>query len=477
MSNVLNQELLYEKYFEEICQYPHGSYNEQVLSDHIVEFAKEKGLEYKQDDLGNVIIYKNGTKGLVNHPALIIQAHIDMICEKRSGVEHDFEKDPLKLYLEDGWIRANGTTLGGDDGAGVAYMMAVLADESLKHPPLECLFTVQEEVGCAGAAQLEASSFRADRLLSLDEMSGNATTVSGAGMNRIILTYDAKKESSNKQFYKVTIGGLLGGHSGDDIHKERGNANKLAGRLLFGLMKEESDLRLAAIEGGSVDNAISRTCTTVFASQRDIEQIRESIDGMTKEMQAELKYSDGGLWTEIKPCGSQKVFSLHDTENIVKLLFVCPDGFQHRSMHLELTTASSNIGVLKMENEKLIVSIYIRGASQSFVNNTANEIKTLAEILNWKSEICVSLPSWEYREDSPLRKKLQAAYEQVTGREMKEHAEHGCLEAGHFVVMKPEMDIATLGPLVRDYHTFDECMNRDSFKEIYEVFTILLENL
>lgn len=477
MNSVLNQNLSYEKYFEEICQYPHGSYHEQLLSDHLKEFAHSLNLDCKQDRLGNIIIYKNGSPGLENHPSLIIQSHIDMICEKRADVDHDFEKDPLKLYVEDGWIHANGTTLGGDDGVGAAYMMAILADSTLRHPPLECLFTVQEEVGCTGAASLQAEDFKSIRLLSLDEMSGNATTVSGAGMNRIILEYHAQRINTDKQLYQLTIQGLLGGHSGDDIHKERGNANKLAGRLLYGLMKIDDSLQLSSINGGTVDNAISRTCTIIFASSKETEQLYTATAKILKKIREELKYSDSGLLMELNLCTAMPVFSSSDSKNVINFLFLCPDGFRHRSMHLDLTTASSNMGVLKTEGEHLTISIYIRGASESFINTISGEITALAELLNWKSQITVTLPCWEYREDSPLREKLRQAFHKVTGKALKEHAEHGCLEAGHFTIMKPEIDIVTLGPLVTGYHTFDECINRSSFSEIYRVITVLLESL
>lgn len=477
MSNILNHELPFEKYFEEICQYPHDSYQEKILSDYLTEFARELHLKYKQDELGNVVIYKDGTPGQEDHQPLIIQAHIDMICLNSPGHEHDFTKDPLDLYVEDGLIRARGTTLGADDGVGVAYMMAILASDSVKHPPLECLFTVQEEVGCAGAAHLKSEDFKGVRLLSLDEMSGNATTVSGAGMNRLIVRYSAEKESTHKAFYELTVSGLIGGHSGDDINKERANANKLVARFMFDLYENDRSLQFASISGGTVDNAISRTCTLVFASDKGEGDINSDIEELLNGMREEYKYSDTGLAVEVKICEEQDVFSIIDTENIVKFLYVCPDGFRHRSMHLELTTASSNMGVVKTEENGLMVSIYIRGASKSFVDTISNEIITIADVMDWKSEMSLSLPCWEYRDNSPMRDQLKLTYEKVTGTALKEHAEHGCLEAGHFTAMKKEMDIVTLGPLVKDYHTYEESLDRASFAQIYEIVLALLEQL
>lgn len=477
MNNVLNQNVAYEKYFEEICQCPHNSYREQPLSRRLTEFAQEHGLKYKQDPLGNVIIYKNGTYGMEEYPPVILQSHIDMICEKKEGVIHDFEKDPLKLAVKDGWIYAEGTTLGADDGAGVAYMMAVLEDKNVKHPPLECLFTVQEEVGCMGAANLCAEDFKATRLLGLDEVSGDTTTVSGAGMKRVILSYHAEKEAVGGTCFRMTVGGLTGGHSGDDIHLERGNAIKLAGRFLAGLLKTDPSIRISCVDGGSVDNAICRNCTVVFASDKDYGQLKSAIGVLAEGVKEEYKYSDPGLQIDLEFCGAEPVFSAHDSFNIIRFLFLCPDGFRHKSMHLALTTASSNLGIINTGERGLTASFYIRGAAASFVDTIADEILILGEMLEFEGAAPVTLPCWEYKEDSPLRNSLKDAFYEIVGREMKEHAEHGCLEAGHFTAMKPGMDIATLGPLIVGYHTTDERMNRASFGEIYQVLIKLLEKL
>lgn len=477
MNPILNHALPYEKYFEEICQHPHNSYKEDKLGEYLIKFAEKQGLPWKQDSLGNIIIYKNGSCGYEDHPPLILQAHIDMICEKRPESDHDFEKDALDLEINDGWLYAKGTTLGADDGVGVAYMLAVLEDTSLSHPPLECLFTVQEEVGCMGAAALKAADFRSTQLLGLDEVSGDTTTVSGAGMKRALLSYHAVKTSCDLPCFHLAISGLAGGHSGDDIHRERGNANKLAGRFLYTLHKLDPALQIASIDGGVVDNAICKTSTIIFASSQDISNLEATVSQLAAAVQEELHYSDPGFEVKLEACASVPVFSPEDSLNIIRFLYLCPDGFRHKSMRLALTTASSNLGILKTTAEGITASIYIRGAALSFIETIAGEILELGSLLNWTSQIPVSLPCWEYREDSPLRNSLKKAYQDVTGKEMKEHAEHGCLEAGHFTAMKPEMDIATLGPLVVDYHTYDERLNLKSFREIYEVLIQLMKNL
>lgn len=476
MNNVLNHELPFERYFEELCRYPHGSFQEKVLSDHLAEFAVEHHLQYRQDEWGNIIIYKNGTHGLEGRPPLILQSHIDMVCEKQPGCEHNFETDPLDIYVEDGWIRARGTTLGADDGVGVAYMMAVLADDSIRHPPLECLFTVLEEPGCIGATHLKAEDFQGMRLLGLDEVSGDTTTVSAAGMKRIAFRYRGLRKETERPFYQLTVGGLSGGHSGDDIHKERGNANKIAARFLYMLLKKEEGMQLACMDGGTVDNAIPNACTVVFVSDRNENEIYADISALLEDISRELKYSDGAVTAKVVRCEPQPAFSARDSRNIIRFLFTCPNGFRHRDIHMELTTASSNLGLIKMSDDGLAVSLHIRGAALSFIDQIADEAAIIAEGLGWEAEATDSLPCWEYRENSPLRAHLEQAYERVTGTVMKEHAEHGCLEAGHFIAMKPGMDIATLGPLIKDYHTFLERVERASFAKIYDVLIALLEN-
>lgn len=233
MNYVLNEYLPHQKYFEDISRIPHGSHNEKELSDYLVKFAGDLGLKVKQDKLYNVIIYKPASEGYEDHPAIILQSHIDMVCEKNGDCDFDFEKDSLKLYIEDGFVRAKGTTLGADDGVGAALTMAVLADKTLKHPALECVFTVCEEVGLIGAQALDKNDFTSKRLINLDNSSSLSTYVSCSGGLRFRLKKKLEMVKCNSKAYRLEVRGLYGGHSGGNIHLERGNSNKICSRVLY----------------------------------------------------------------------------------------------------------------------------------------------------------------------------------------------------------------------------------------------------
>ncbi len=236
MKTILDHTKLHQKYFEEMTQIPHGSYHEEAISNYLVAFAKAQGLRYIQDDMFNVIIYKEASSGYEDHEPLVLQAHMDMVCEKNKDSVHDFEKDPLSLRIVDGWLMANHTTLGADDGCGVAYMLAILSDDTLKHPRLECIFTVQEEVGLCGALHLKKDQFDATRMINLDDESGYATCTTSAGGMNVLLDKEIIRIQEKMDGYRLSIKGLAGGHSGAEIDKERGNANKLLVRILYGIM-------------------------------------------------------------------------------------------------------------------------------------------------------------------------------------------------------------------------------------------------
>ncbi|MFI3284113.1 MAG: M20/M25/M40 family metallo-hydrolase, partial [Erysipelotrichaceae bacterium] len=253
-------------YFNEICKIPHGSYNEKALSDYIVQFAKDLGLKWKQDEMWNVIVYKD-KNGDYSDESLILQAHIDMVCEKNKSTVHDFEKDPIKLYVdEEGWLHADGTTLGADDGHGCAYMMAILADKEMKHPALECVFTVQEEVGLCGSMIIKKEDLKSNRMVSLDGGGEVTTSLCSAAGARVKLIKTIETKVNTKPAYTLSVLGLLGGHSGGEIHKEKGNSNKLLVRILMELKLAGCDVELGFIEGGLKANAIPREATCIFAS-------------------------------------------------------------------------------------------------------------------------------------------------------------------------------------------------------------------
>lgn len=476
MKTILDHTLLHQKYFEEMTQIPHGSENEKAYSDYLVSFAKEHGYTYVQDDMYNVIIYKEASNGYEDHEPLIMQAHMDMVCEKNKDSEHDFKKDPLKLHIEEGWLMADHTTLGADDGCGVAYMLAVLADDTLQHPALECIFTVQEEVGLCGALHLKKDQFRAKRMINLDDESGYATCTTSAGGMNVLLHRDVLRIYEENAGYILRVKGLKGGHSGAEIDKERGNANKLLVRVLYGMI-EKYGVQLADLQGGLMDNAIPREASATFYSSADLNQLQDYVAEYQAILKKELEFSDV-IELEIEETLLTSYLSIEESEEIIKLLVLLPNGLRHRSMSIEgLSTASSNVGVICMEEHQLHINCSLRGALESYIDEFAMEIDLLAELFGCQTSHEARYPAWSYDAESKMRETMKAVCQKMTGKELGIMATHGGLECGVFKAMDPDMDIVTLGPIMKNIHTPQEGLLLSSFDEIFEFLKAFLAAL
>ena len=279
-------------YFKQIAAIPHGSGNTKAISDYLVKFAKEHALTWYQDEANNVVLVKEASKGYEKAPAIIIQGHMDMVCEKNNDSDHDFSKDSIELIEEDGFLHANKTTLGADDGVGVCYMLALLDDESLKHPALECVFTVQEEVGLNGAMGLDKSILKAKKMIGLDRGKEKIITVSCSGGRRAVVEKELSYLKNESPCYQLYVGGLQGGHSGGVIHLERGNANVIMTRVYYHLSLNNIEFLLGSFKGGLKDNAIPRECVSVFASNDDFKKIKEVVLKVENDLKEELKESD-----------------------------------------------------------------------------------------------------------------------------------------------------------------------------------------
>lgn len=477
MQYILDPQIPYERYFEDMTRIPHGSKNEKQYSDYLVEFAKARHLRYIQDELWNVIMYKPGTPGYEDHPPVILQAHIDMVCEKNLGSTHCFETDPLDLYLDGKWLQARDTTLGADDGVGVAYILSIL-DSDLPHPPLECLFTVQEECGLVGASALKSEYFQSRRLIGLDNVEGVSSYVSCADGRRYKLIFTAEKESADLPFYQLVISGLNGGHSGADIHKERANSIQFAARAMEEISRLPGTTLVASVNGGSKDNAIPRDCIVCFAASADREAILEAVQRVETEVRTEYRFSEENISFQLTDSTPQNVYSREDSCRLIQLLFVLPTGMEHRSMKIEdLATASENLGVIETNGNTTEIQYFIRAELESANNNMVRQIETLAKICGCETEMGNYSPGWAYMENSHLRDILQKTYTQIMGRPMEMIAVHGGLECGFFANLAPEMDIVTIGPLVEDYHTPRERLDRESFTQIYNVLIEMLRQL
>lgn len=476
---VLTESIAIFKYFEEISKIPRGFFNEEKISNYLVEFAKEHHLEYFQDDMKNVIIYKDGTLGYENHPPVMLQGHIDMVCEKDYDYNHDFENDPLKLYVEDGYLHAKGTTLGADDGYAISYMLAILESKDIAHPPLDCVFTVQEEVGMLGVRNLKDDKIRAKRMISMDTGNEAVTCVSSSGGRRVTVTKELGLINNDWDTYKLKIEGLLGGHSGKYISKERGNANKIAFRMLQHLSKK-ANIRLVNVVGGLKANAIARECVVEFAVDTSLSVVQQIFENTMAQIKTELEFSDPNLTYSLNKL-SKKVpvsFDEKTSQEAVDLIYLLPDGFKAKSMVIDdLTTISLNLGQVELTDNSIKCHYLIRSPLTSAREELTNEIKLLSSLLNARVQIESDYPGWNYEANSFMRDILKEVIKEQLGIDMITQASHGGLEIGILKGLIPELDIITIGPECSGAHTPEEKMNLNSFLKMYEVLKLILAKL
>ncbi|MBR3151717.1 MAG: beta-Ala-His dipeptidase [Erysipelotrichaceae bacterium] len=457
-------------YFNEISKIPRGSRNEKGISDYIVNFAKEHGFTYRQDEVWNVIVNKPAAKGYEKAEPVILQAHIDMVCEKNKNVEHDFEKDPLELYVdEEGWLHAKGTTLGADDGHGVAYMLAILDEPELPAPALQCVFTAMEEIGLLGAIALDASDLHAKRYINLDAGGENQTCVSCSGGARAVMTKKLNFKETDAPAYQLQVRGLKGGHSGGLIHLERGNAILLAARILEEMADTVKDLRIADFNGGLKFNAIPREADITFVTMTSVGDLNELLKKSADKIKAELQFSDEGFFAELVEIDPvTEAIGKKKTREILDFLTVIPNGLQHRSMAIEgLTTSSLNAGVAYVKDGVFYIDDLIRSAAASHSDTTIRQLEILCPLFGFEFTLNDRYYGWEYEPKSKLREILRKVLKEK-GIEMKEKTTHGGLECGVFRGKIPGLDIVTYGPISTGEHTPDEKMDLASFDRAYE---------
>lgn len=465
-------------YFNETTKIPHGSRNEKALSDYIVNFAREHGYQYRQDELFNVLVDKPASPGYENCAPVILQAHIDMVNEKNKDSDHDFERDPLELYVdEEGWLHAKGTTLGADDGSGAAYMLAILDDQTLKHPPLQCIFTVMEEIGLIGASNLKAEDFHGRKLINLDSGGEVETTVSSAGGARVQIVRSLQKEVNDLPAYAFEIRGLLGGHSGGLIHLERGNSNILAARILKEMRLNGIDLSLVRFSGGLKYNAIPREADVTFVSSFPFEEIEASLHKTEAAIKEELEFSDPGFRAKLTKADPEAYrITEKISADIIDYMYLMPNGLMHRSLKLDgLTSASLNAGVVITVDDQLIIEDLIRSAISSHTDTLISKLELLASVFGFEVKVGERYSGWNYSEKSELREVLRKVLAE-RGKELVERATHGGLETGVFKGLVPDMDIITYGPIAEGEHTPDEKLDLTSFDRSYEILTEVLAN-
>lgn len=469
------------KYFEEISKIPRGSGNEKEISDYLVKFAKDLNLEVIQDKALNVIIKKPGTKGYENSNIVIIQGHMDMVCEKNKGTNHDFEKDPLKLRVIDDMIYATDTTLGADNGIAIAYALALLASNDIAHPPIEVLITTDEETGMSGAMAVSKEDVKGKVLINLDNEEEGDLLVSCAGGIRSKFTIDVDFEDiDNSSIIELSVRDLKGGHSGMEINKERGNSNKIMGRILKDMLSE-IDFRIISINGGAKDNAIPREMDAIISVKEvDIEKVKALVEKWQKILLNELKAQDSGVKILVNKLDNTttKVFSKESTNKTVNLLYLIPNGINTRSVEIDgLVESSSNIGVVKTINNKVTFDSAIRSSVSSLKDEIVLRSKTIAELLNVKFETSARYPEWQYNSDSKLRDLCQEVYKKMYGKDANIVAIHAGVECGLFNERLGGLDMISFGPNLYDVHTPEEHMSIESVQNVWEYLKEVLKAL
>lgn len=466
-------------FFEDISAIPRGSSNEKAISDYLVAFAKERGLWYHQDALHNVIIKKPASAGAEDNPAVMLQGHLDMVCEKLAGVDHDFEKDGIDLIVKDGVLTANGTTLGGDNGAAVALMLAVLDDDTLAHPALECVFTTQEETGLTGAAGLDKSLISARTMINLDSEEEGIATVSCAGGMRFTMTRPITRHTASGKLLTIDVSGLLGGHSGTDINKERQNGIILLARLINRVLRE-TGAQLASFAGGSKDNAIPReVCAVLVCSDADIEKAQSIAEAMAADFAAELVPFEPDFKCTISvKDGAAEVLSEADAKAFISAICLAPNGVRRRNLKQDgFVVTSLNLGVARMDDTTASLVFAPRSSVASLQNYTTDCLYLLAETFGFDCDIAGAYPGWSFAEESPIRDTFIASYRELFDADLKIEAIHAGLECGLFSDALPGLDAIAVGPTIRGCHTPDEYLPLDSFERFYSLLTDVLSRL
>lgn len=464
-------------FFEEISAIPRGSGNEKAVGDYLTEFARSRKLECIRDEVGNVLIRKPAYPAARVEDAILIQGHMDMVCEKNAGTVHNFQKDPIQLVEKDGFLYAEGTTLGADDGVAVAYMLAILDDDSLLHPDLECLFTVQEETGLIGAERFDASNVQAKLMINLDSGPEDKLLISCAGGMRTHLT----KEFAAVPFWgdalKISIRGLAGGHSGDDIGKCRGNAIKLMGRVLLNLT-EETAICLSSIHGGGKDNAIPRECNAVIAAA-DPKAVQEIIEKLETVIKRELGVKDGGFCLTCESVETPlQMMDGKQTKELIALFNMAPNGVLTMSPRMEgLVQSSSNLGVIVTEENRITLTFAPRSSVESLQDDTQLKLELLAKTFGCSYSHDSRYPGWQYEPQSKLREIFADCYQELFGGTMKMEAIHAGLECGLIKAKKPNLDIISTGPAIYDFHTPNEHLDMESCLRLWKLLKKVLSRL
>jgi len=469
------------KHFYALNQIPRCSKEEEQVSEYVKEFAEKCGLTWKADKVGNLLISKPATKGMEKRPALVIQGHLDMVCEKNNDTEHDFSKDPIKMIEEDGWVTADGTTLGADNGIAVAMGMAVMEAKNIPHPPMEFLFTIDEETGLTGANALKSDFVDGRILLNIDSEEEGALYIGCAGGLNTFLTKNIEWQKASNDFitYKLKVGGLRGGHSGLNIHEGFGNAIILSGRLLKALSCE-INMRMVAVNAGSKHNAIPREAESVIQIMPDqLVKAKEIIGEYQQIFRDEFKAIEKDIFISLEETGRMlRVFSDEFTSKLIRLMYAVTNGVMAMSRTIDgLVETSTNMAIIETKEKTVELLTSQRSSMASAVKDTAGKVKAIAELAGFRVDYNDGYPAWEPNPDSKLLGTCKKIYADKYGSEPAVKAIHAGLECGIIGEKYDGMDMISFGPDIEGAHSPDEKIHIKSTEHIWEYLLEILKTI
>lgn len=470
------------KEFDAICQIPHPSKKEEKMIAYLQEFGKKHNLETRTDKAGNVLIRKPATSGYENKPTVILQSHMDMVCEKNNDTVHNFETDPIQPYIDGEWVKAKGTTLGADNGIGMATELAILASNDLKHPALECLFTVDEETGLTGAFAIDPQLLKGHVLINLDSEDDGEFFIGCAGGidTTVTFTYEEEKMPENLYYFTITVNGLMGGHSGGDIHQNRGNANKILNRFMWQVAKA-TDLKISSITGGNLRNAIAREASAVCAVSTAFKhELTVMLNRFAAEIEGEFSISDPGVRISIDSCKYPETMIDGDTaRKLIYALYACPHGVLRMSDDMPgLVETSTNLASVKMiENNKILITTSQRSSTESSKKDAAYMVESVFVLAGAEATHGDGYPGWKPNPKSPIANAVADAYEHLFNKKAKITAIHAGLECGLFLEKYPHLDMVSVGPTMRGVHSPDERLHIGDTQKFWKLITHVLENI
>ena len=465
------------RYFEKLCSMPHGSGNTKQISDYLVSFAKEHNLRYVQDALNNVLLFADATPGYEDHDPVIIQGHMDMVCEKDADCPIDMEKEGLDITHDGKWVFAKGTTLGGDDCIAVAYALAILADPTIPHPALEVIITVDEETGMDGAAGIDLTSLKGRTMLNIDSEEEGIFTVSCAGGARANLLMPIQRRAVYGPCVRLTVEGLQGGHSGVEIHKNRANANKVMGEFLS-RVQSIMPVCITKLQGGAKDNAIPRSCqVTLVALGMYIERINDIAEQLQKEIREQFDEPNVIIRGDDVDALGGNALTTECSSKVIALLNAAPNGVQTWSEDIEgLVQTSLNLGIVTLD-EQLSLTWAVRSSVNKEKTELLERLSELAAFYGATCDVHGQYPAWEYKKDSKLRDTMVRVYSDMFGKAPEVVAIHAGLECGLLSEKLPGLDCVSIGPNMQDIHTSRERLEIESTKRTWEFILEILKAL